>query len=1171
MIQAHPLHTRLQTHMPSPTSGSGPLNAWDQALPARIEGPGRSYVAAVHPNSLGAAVFSMLRNRLSYLLVVCALLLGVAALAPASLQAAPGAGLEWRTHRTERFLIHYPASSAPEDPLAVNGGRIALRVSQLAEQAYEDLQASLPVTLPLPIHIVLDAHLAREVGEATPEANRIEISTHPGPFFFFRERGDWLKERVTHELAHLFLTKAGSPLPPGVAAEVEVRVADRAWLARATGAAVTGDPELSFGAKLPLLDASPYFWREGGAEFLASQAGASRWDPARDMLLRMSAYESLTLSPTGALSPLGLSGLDGERIYNQGFAFLLFLKERYGEEAFARLLQTAAQKPRWDWLSVFEEGQGISYELLQGRFREWVTLRYPPPAAQREYVVGEELDLAVRPWRSTDLDVRRRWMALPQTARRAQREEGGLVQAHPRWSGDGRLLAWWDQGLKVRAITEEQWSAFGGRPLNPIQDRLQLARKDAQVGSIPAGLPYAASFSPDSKRLVMVADANWRPRGGGGSIARAWPALFIVNVEETVKGVRLAPAAPGLPIPNTLRAQDPAWSPDGKWIAYVRYIDGTANLWIVRPDGSDARALTGFKDGTDMASPAWSPDSKRLVFELFRQNERDLWVLDVEQVTLEPIMLDAAIDLQPTWAQDGRIYYSSDASGTYNLYAFDPSTLEVQQVTDVPGGAFMPTLAPSGNLTYVNFDGYALRLYGLPAAKFANRAYDNAAFFVDPTLTRGVLQGAHEAPAAEGSTYRAWRGGLRMQLVPQLVLTERAVAAGVEARFQDPLDRTQLRISALGGSGHVFGAELTQVSEPFRVALSVERALHREANALRTGDGTSAVVLERTRDQQLRRGSFKVSRMLDGLGVAEVLLLGDHLRYRERQDATTLHSLHASAGVEARFVRSTFSADPQHGAHGLDPRGGYWLSLGVGSRMASAWDPFTGGLVEDAGEALESRVFQQVDMSFQQAIAYPGSTLEWRLDVGWISQNVSWWDELKAGGTQAAPGDLGGIAYRFPGYEAGSLSGETLGIVSLAWRTPLRESLGRRVGPFYLTTLYGQLGATVGNVWGYVESDAGALREIPGVDVPSRSQVDLSTPGFLAEAGLELRLAATAFNRYHWGSMLHLGYAFVPVTGRGDIDRDGIVPGIYGDLLPEAGGEINPAGVRLSIGLGTGF
>jgi DNA-binding SARP family transcriptional activator len=71
----------------------------------------------------------------------------------------------------------------------------------------------------------------------------------------------------------------------------------------------------------------------------------------------------------------------------------------------------------------------------------------------------------------------------------------------------------------------------------------------------------------------------------------------------------------------------PAWSPDGAWIAYHR--DG--DLWIVRPDGTQARRLWKGAAGL-VLRPAWSPDSRRLAFvvELVEDKRWEVWTLDLD-------------------------------------------------------------------------------------------------------------------------------------------------------------------------------------------------------------------------------------------------------------------------------------------------------------------------------------------------------------------------------------------------------------------------------------------------------------------------------------------------------------------------------------------------------------
>ena len=59
----------------------------------------------------------------------------------------------------------------------------------------------------------------------------------------------------------------------------------------------------------------------------------------------------------------------------------------------------------------------------------------------------------------------------------------------------------------------------------------------------------------------------------------------------------------------------PAISPDGKYAAYNRMIDGTNNVWIVNLATKEARAITHSSNQKHCAYPKWSPDGKKLYFQ----------------------------------------------------------------------------------------------------------------------------------------------------------------------------------------------------------------------------------------------------------------------------------------------------------------------------------------------------------------------------------------------------------------------------------------------------------------------------------------------------------------------------------------------------------------------------
>lgn len=55
--------------------------------------------------------------------------------------------------------------------------------------------------------------------------------------------------------------------------------------------------------------------------------------------------------------------------------------------------------------------------------------------------------------------------------------------------------------------------------------------------------------------------------------------------------------------------RDPAWSPDGEWIAWAPITDEGSEIWIMRTNGTDKQRLA-----QNARTPVWAPDSERLVF-----------------------------------------------------------------------------------------------------------------------------------------------------------------------------------------------------------------------------------------------------------------------------------------------------------------------------------------------------------------------------------------------------------------------------------------------------------------------------------------------------------------------------------------------------------------------------
>ena len=115
------------------------------------------------------------------------------------------------------------------------------------------------------------------------------------------------------------------------------------------------------------------------------------------------------------------------------------------------------------------------------------------------------------------------------------------------------------------------------------------------------------------------------------------------------------------------------------------------------------RTTASASSETPLAS---GPDGQKIAVGV-RQPDgyKDIWILDSQGNKLEELMHDRAIDGGAVWSADGRsIYFSSDRSGIFNLYVYDLASKQISQVSNVLGGAFMPTITPDGSaIAFANY------------------------------------------------------------------------------------------------------------------------------------------------------------------------------------------------------------------------------------------------------------------------------------------------------------------------------------------------------------------------------------------------------------------------------------------------------------------------------------
>jgi TolB protein len=124
----------------------------------------------------------------------------------------------------------------------------------------------------------------------------------------------------------------------------------------------------------------------------------------------------------------------------------------------------------------------------------------------------------------------------------------------------------------------------------------------------------------------------------------------------------------------------PAWSPDGRKIAYVSFESGNSSVYV-QDLGTGSRQVVSNSKGINSA-PAFSPDGSRLALSLSKGGNPDIYVMDLGSRQTTQVTRHFAIDTEPTWAPDGQtLYFTSDRSGKPQIYQVSPGGGEPTRVT----------------------------------------------------------------------------------------------------------------------------------------------------------------------------------------------------------------------------------------------------------------------------------------------------------------------------------------------------------------------------------------------------------------------------------------------------------------------------------------------------------
>jgi len=1041
--------------------------------------------------------------RVSGFLLLCVLLSGTAARAQDEDFHHPE--LSWKTIETAHFLVHYHEGAE----------RSARVVAKVAEEIYEPVTSLYEHTPTQKVSLII-----RDVDDISNGAayfydNKIELYA-PSMDFELRGTHNWLRNVVTHEFTHIVQIQTAMKFGRTVPALY------LQWLNYES----ERRPDVLYGypnviASYPLSGfVVPAWFAEGVAQYNREELRYDFWDAHRDMILRSYALDGALLT-WDQMGVFGKTSLGNESSYNAGFAFVSYVARRYGEEKLVEISRNLSRLTETSIDGAIRRALGKDGREVYDEWRRAITEEYrrriaPVQALRREGkpLVFDAKAPVVDPSQiESNVTMQRPGVRFPSRPGQLPcctfNAAVGFANLYPSYSADGTKLAY----TSTKGADYFSLSALFVYDFTTQQEKL-----------IQPGVRTAVAWSPDGTKLYYAKNTRDNPH---------WSLQFDLYAYDLQTGKERR-------ITRGRRASSPTVSPAGDRIAFVVTADGTSNLAVANTDGSGFTLLTPYATGEQVYSPRWSPAGDQIIFDYSIKDGRDIAVVHPDGSGLRSLMQGPEDTRSAVFTRDGKgIVYSSDRTGIFNLYLLDLSSGASSQLTNVTGGAFLPTVNSSGAVIYAGYTSGGYKLYQLDSlAVMPEGSFDYQCDGVPaPPVTSPILASAAPAGGTRQFDWPALRAydDTRVPELTGVPYKPRFTSLTVVPFLRVDNYNTKTRgIDLVKPGVYLFSNEILDKTGFFAAAslnLKMERDLflqfaYRGKIPLFYNIGLEPVAtaelfnVTRKTDTilSLPASSIPVDLTYDllefdfALRQPALSQFSDvELRYALSRYASVIESFVnpetdpptlVPGSRELYLIANTFTLTFRHDAI-VPARTSDISPVGrkVVLRISRELNKFNGdGEYDVTSIGLQPRYktvnFTRAELQWREHLALPfgGHTLTGLLHGGAIlGPEVDEFFDFYGGGLVGMRG--------YPFY---ALGGNRMAVVGLNYRFPLIQNIDVRVFSLYLDKLYASVFADVGNAW----SD--------------RTMPSLNT--FKKDIGAEVRLESFSFYAYPTRFFLSAAY-----------------------------------------------
>ncbi|MGE5845988.1 MAG: TolB family protein, partial [Ignavibacteria bacterium] len=482
--------------------------------------------------------------------------------------------------------------------------------------------------------------------------------------FDLRGTHNWLRNVISHEFTHMVQMQASMKVGRTVPA---VFLQGLNYEDERRPDILYGFPNFIFSYPIATIN-MPAWFAEGTAQYMRKEFEYDKWDTHRDMILRSYALDGNLLT-WNQMGVFGKTSLGNESVYNSGFALTKYIAQKYGEDNLRKITEALGS-----WKNF----------TIDAAFKD---------------VLGKNGDEIYDEWHSFIVDdyKKRIKKVLTNLAAGDTLAGEGFGNFYPVFSPKG------DKFIYVSNKSSDYFS-----PCGIYLYDLNTKEEKELITNVRSTL----SFIPGTNKILYAKlednNPNWYNVHD----------LYTYDLDNDEE-VRLT---------NDLRANQPSISHDGKKVVFLFQKDGTTNLGMIDINGKEFRQLTFFENGEQVYNPKFSKDDLFIIFDYSYHQTRDIARINANGTGYKILIGENTDDRNPVFDNKGNLIYASDETGIFNLYCYNMNTKEKKQVTNVTGGAFMPSVDDNGNIIYSGYTSGGYKIFYIKADQqekvLAGRSYD---------------------------------------------------------------------------------------------------------------------------------------------------------------------------------------------------------------------------------------------------------------------------------------------------------------------------------------------------------------------------------------------------------------------------------------------------------------